>query len=498
MNSPDLIPATAPAPKRTWVGAAAFLGLLLGAVAVFFLVRHVGEGLTAPAPAASITSPKAAEVNVVLHVVATLVAVIALGHVLGAALRYVGQPPVIGEVLAGILLGPSLLGAISPEAMNALIPSAAVDPTGQVAAALKAVAQLGVILYMFLVGLDLNANHLKQKARTAVAVSSTSIVVSFVCGAALALGLYPTLAHAGVPFTTFALFMGVSMAISAFPVLARILTDRGMAKTELGVVALGCAAADNVTAWCLLALVVGVAEAKAGAAVLVLAGAAAFIAAMVLVVKPVVARVSRRCDATVGPLPPVVISGTFLGLLSAALATEAIGIHAIFGAFLFGVLIPHDGRIAKEFTAKLKDPATVLLLPAFFAFTGMRTQFGLLSGWQDWAWCAAIIVVASAGKFGGALVAAKLAGQSWRSSAALGALLNTRGLMELVILNIGLDMGVISPTLFAMMVMMALVTTAATVPLLNLLVREPATGTTPPAGPGTPSTARERPQVAPS
>lgn len=502
MTSTDMIPVTVPTAKRTWAGAFAYVALLLGAVGAFFLVRHFGQGLTAPsavAAAPSLTSPKSAQVDVVLHVIATLVAVIAVGSLLGMAFRYVGQPPVIGEVIAGILLGPSLLGAISPAAMNALIPSATVDPSGQVPAALKAVAQLGVILYMFLVGLELNASRLKKQARTAVAVSHTSITVPFVLGAILALGLYPTLSHAGVPFTSFALFMGVAMAITAFPVLARILTDRGLDRTELGVVALSCAAADDVTAWCLLALVVGVAQAQVGAALLVMAGALVFIAGMFLLVKPVVTRISHRYDAVAGPLPPVVISGTFLALLLAAFATEVIGIHAVFGAFLFGAVIPHDSRIASEFTAKLKDPVMVLLLPAFFAFTGMRTQLGLLGTWQDWAWCGVIIVVASVGKFGGALLAAKLTGQSWRSAAALGLLMNTRGLMELVVLNIGLDMGVISPTLFAMMVMMALVTTAATAPLLNLLIRQSAaTDTVPAVGPGTPSRDCEPRLVAPS
>jgi Kef-type K+ transport system membrane component KefB len=357
--------------------------------------------------------------------------------------------------------------------MHALIPSPSADPNGQVVAALKAVSQLGVILYMFLVGLELNAARLRHQARAAVAISHASIVVPFILGAALALGLYPALSHAGVAFTSFSLFLGVAMAITAFPVLARILTDRQLDRTELGVVALSCAAADDVTAWCLLALVVGVARAEVGGAVAVTAAAVAFIAAMFLAARPLLTRLTRKLDDTVGPLPPLAVSGTFLLVLLAALATEAIGIHAVFGAFLLGAVIPHDSRIAREFTAKLKDPVTILLLPAFFAYTGMRTQLSLVSGWENWLWCGAIILVATLGKFGGTLIAARLTGYGWRDAAALGILMNTRGLMELIVLNLGLDLGVISPTVFAMLVLMALATTIATAPVLKGLAPAP-------------------------
>ncbi len=376
----------------------------------------------------------------------------------------------IGEVIAGILLGPSLLGAISPDTLHLLIPSPSSDPSGQVPAALWAVSQLGVILYMFLVGLELNATRLTGRAHAAVAVSHSSIVVPFVLGTVLALGLYPIYSHEGVPFTSFALFMGAAMAITAFPVLARILTDRGLDKTDLGGLALGCAAADDVTAWCLLALVVGVAQADLGTAAWVIGGAIGFIALMFLAVRPLLRHVTRVWDTQPGALPPLAVSGTFLAVLLAALTTEAIGIHAVFGAFLLGAVIPHDGRIAREFTAKLHDPVTVLLLPAFFAYTGMRTQINLVNGWESWLWCGAIMLVATVGKFGGTLVAARLTGLRWRDAAALGTLMNTRGLMELIVLNMGLDLGVISPTLFAMMVVMALVTTAATAPVLQWLI----------------------------
>jgi Kef-type K+ transport system membrane component KefB len=458
-------------PARFWAGLAGYLVLLVGGVALFLAIRVFGDGLVAPPTPVDVRAVGQSlpgQVDVMSHVLTTLAAVVFLGFVLGRIFRYLGQPPVVGEMIAGIMLGPSLLGAIAPEAMHLLIPSATSDPKGLVSAALRAVSQLGVILYMFLVGLELNTTRLAGRAHAAVAVSHASIVVPFVLGGALALGLYPIFSHEGVPFTSFALFLGVAMAITAFPVLARILTDRKLEKTELGEVALSCAAADDVTAWCLLALVVGVAQARVGNVAWVIGETIAFIALMFAVVRPVLQRVTRFEEQS-DTLSPLAVSGIFLAVLVAALTTEAIGIHAIFGAFLLGAVIPHDSRIAREFETKMKDLVTVLLLPAFFAFTGMRTQINLMTGWESWLWCGAIILVATAGKFGGTLIAGRLTGLGWHEAAALGTLMNTRGLMELIVLNIGLDLGIISPTLFAMMVVMALVTTLATGPILSLL-----------------------------
>jgi Kef-type K+ transport system membrane component KefB len=285
----------------------------------------------------------------------------------------------------------------------------------------------------------------------------------------LALHLYPRLSTNDVSFTNFALFMGVAMSITAFPVLARILTDRGMSRTELGSVALTCAAADDVTAWCLLAFVVGVAQARVEGALVVVVSTAAFIATMFLVVRPLVVRLLSHT----GDRQPTehLVALTVVGLLLSALTSERIGIHAVFGAFLFGAVIPHDSQLARTMTQRLNDLVTILLLPAFFAFTGMRTQVGLVSGPAEWALCGLLVLVATAGKFGGTLVAARLTGMSWNQGAILRVLMNTRGLMELIVLNVGLDLGVISPKLFAMMVLMALVTTLATTPTLHLLGR---------------------------
>jgi Kef-type K+ transport system membrane component KefB len=259
--------------------------------------------------------------------------------------------------------------------------------------------------------------------------------------------------------------MGISMSVTAFPVLARILTDRAMHKSRLGVIALACAAVDDVTAWCLLAFVVSVARSEPHQVVPTLALTAAFIAGMFFVVRPLAARFARtRKEIRQDSLAVI-----FVALLVAALVTEFIGIHAIFGALLLGAVIPHDSELAHDLTRKLNDLVIVLLLPAFFAFTGMRTQIGLLSGASQWLTCGLIILVASLGKFGGSTIAARISGLDWRQAASLGILMNTRGLMELIVLNVGLDLGVLSPTLFAMLVVMAIVTTLATSPILHVL-----------------------------
>jgi Kef-type K+ transport system membrane component KefB len=438
--------------------------MLVGAVVAFLLIDAWGGRLVAPEPLPS-GGPSAVPVggkpDALVHVLVALTAVLATGRLLGLLFRYVGQPPVIGEVVGGILLGPSFLGWLWPEAATFVLPSS-------VAPYLGVIAQLGVILYMFLVGLELNTAVLRERARATLLISHASIVVPFVLGAALALVLYPTLSSTDVSFTRFALFVGVAMSITAFPVLARILTDRRMHKTPLGTLALGCAAINDVTAWCLLAFVVGVAQARVGGAFLVLGMTAAYMGFMFLVVRPVAGRLLARFDEA--SLTPSIAALVFGALLLSALATEVIGIHAIFGAFLLGAVIPHDSTLAHAFNRKLEDLVTVLLLPAFFAFTGMRTQIGLVSGVGQWLMCGLIIVVATVGKFGGTLAAARLTGLGGRDAAALGLLMNTRGLMELIALNIGLDLKIISPALFAMMVLMALVTTMATTPLLQWLV----------------------------
>lgn len=445
--------ASAPSRSPLWFVAIPAVGAL-----AFLAVRHAGLELVAPAPAPGAPgfgSGVVAHGTTLFHVLLLLAVVMVLARVLGALVQRLGQPPVIGEILAGIVLGPSILGRLAPELSASLIP-AGITPQ------LAVLAQVGVILFMFLVGLELDTGLVRRRVQATVMVSHASIVLPFGLGAAAALWLYPRYSSADVPFTTFALFMGVSMAITAFPVLARILKDRGLQSTPLGVMALTCAAIDDVTAWCLLAFVAAVAQAEASAALVTLGLTAAFVAAMVLVVRPLVRALMARDVIT-----PRSTALVLVGVVLSALATELIGIHALFGAFALGAAIPHDSPLAHELRNKIEDVVLVLFLPAFFALTGMRTELGLLDSGADWLVCGAIIVLATAGKLGGSTAAARFAGLPWRESLSIGVLMNTRGLVELVVLNVGLDLRVISPTVFTMMVMMALVTTAMTSPLLS-------------------------------
>ncbi|HZC46706.1 MAG TPA: cation:proton antiporter, partial [Candidatus Acidoferrum sp.] len=456
-------------PRITNAGtrAAAAYALMIGALVLLYLwIRSYGDTLGAPAPLGSNlfgSAASRASQGDLLHVLLALVVVIATARAMGWVFRSAQQPPVVGEILAGIVLGPSLLGRLAPGAEGYLFP-----PT--VGPFLNIIAQVGVILYMFLVGLELDPALLRKRGHSTVAISHASIVAPFLLGATIALYLYPKLSTSDVPFTCFSLFLGVSMSVTAFPVLARILTDRRIHKTRMGAIALTCAAVDDVTAWCMLAFVVSVARAQATGAVATVAMALGFIALMILVVRPAMVRLSLLYGNR-GRLTQGVMAAIFIALLLSASATELIGIHAVFGAFALGAVIPHDSGMARELTDRLEDIVIVLLLPAFFAYTGLRTQIGLVSGYEHWMMCVLIIAVASAGKFGGSVIAARVTGLNWRDSSALGVLMNTRGLMELIVLNIGLEMNVISPTLFAMLVIMALVTTFATTPILHLITR---------------------------
>lgn len=437
------------------VVAAVFIGLILA-------VLQYGQSLS-PAATAEATAKAVAphKLSTLYHVLLALVSILLLGRWMGKIFVHFGQPRVIGEMVAGIMLGPSLLGQswFWPQAQHFILPE-------DVAPFLGIIAQIGVILYMFLVGLELNAGLIRSRAHATIAISHTSILVPFLLGVILALWLFPHYAPGHTPFVSFALFMGIAMSITAFPVLARILTDRKMENTPLGVVALSCAAIDDVTAWCLLAFVVGVAQAEVGGAVQTILYAIGYIAIMLFVVRPFAVRYLGH--ESVAPQKRMAV-WVLVALLFSAMTAEWIGIHAIFGAFLLGAIIPHDSGVAVDFQHKLEDIVKILLLPAFFAYTGMRTEIGLVSGWQAWGFTAVIILVATLGKFGGSFAAAKITGLDWRTSAALGVLMNTRGLMELIVLNIGLEMKVISPTLFAMMVIMALTTTMMTTPILQRL-----------------------------
>jgi len=436
-----------------------------GSAALYLLIRSFGEHLTAPsAPAATVldTAPGAAHGNPLPAVLMALLAIILASRAVGALFGLFHQPRVIGEVVAGILLGPSVVGHFFPGVTASLFPSSVMP-------LLNIIAQIGVMLFMFVVGLELNTELLRKKTHATMAISHASILLPFLMGSALALLLYPILSTRAVSFTAFSLFLGISMSVTAFPVLARILTDRKLQHSPLGTVALTCAAFDDVTAWCLLALVVGVIQAQIHGALLTALLTLLYIGAMFGLVRPLLRQYVERFEASQGSAQGVMaVMG--VALLISSLATEKIGIHSLFGAFLLGAIVPHDSALARTLTGRLEDFVVVMLLPAFFALTGLRTQIGLISG-NLWLLCGLVVLVACAGKFGGSAIAGRLTGMPWRDASALGILMNTRGLMELIVLNIGLDLKVISPTLFAMLVIMAVVTTFATTPILDLLTK---------------------------
>ncbi|BFU47376.1 cation:proton antiporter [Krasilnikovia sp. MM14-A1004] len=380
-------------------------------------------------------------------------------------MRRVGQPPVVGEMAVGILLGPSLLGWLCPAAQDWLFP-ASVLPY------LSTLGNLGLLAFMFLVGLELDLGTLRGQGRIAVAVSQTSIALPLALGSLLALAMYHSLAPKGVGLREFAFFIAVSMSITAFPVLARILTDRGIYQTRLGALAMACAAVDDVTAWCLLALVVAMAKSSSPLdALTTTLSAVAFTLAMLYLVQPILARWAERAERRY--TDSLVLVVLFSGLCLSAAATDRIGVHALFGAFLFGVVTPRGKQMIERQAARLRAVTLPLLLPLFFVVTGLKTSVStLVDDPRQWWWAAAVLAVAVLAKWGGATGAARLSGQGWRDALAIGALMNSRGLTELVVLNIGLSLGVIGTNLFTMLVVMALLTTAATSPALELLRRK--------------------------
>lgn len=372
-------------------------------------------------------------------------------------LSKVRQPQVVGEMVAGILLGPSLLGWVAPGISAALFPADSLGP-------LNLLSQVGLLLYMFMVGLELDTDKLRKLGHTAVVISHTSIIIPFGLGALLAMFIF---AHVGttLPYTGFVLFMGAAMSVTAFPVLARILDERNLLGTKLGTLTIACAAVDDVTAWCLLAVIIALVRSELNHLALwqMLPGVAAYLCMMLFVLRPILKKLIARQQAKKNEKMIVVL---IICMLISSGVTEWLGIHALFGAFFAGVIAPKENGLTEDIRNRLHLPVVTVLIPLFFAFTGLRTNIGLVSGADLILYFGLVLLVAVAGKFGGSAMAARVMGVPWREATAIGVLMNTRGLMELVILNIGLDIGVLTPALFSIMVFMAVTTTLMTTPIL--------------------------------
>jgi len=391
-----------------------------------------------------------------------ILVIILTSRILGWIMSLINQPTVIGEILAGIMLGPSLLGLYFPDATTFIFP---VESLGN----LQFLSQIGLILFMFIIGMELDIGVLKQRAGAAVFISNSSIVVPFVLGAGLAYFLYESFAPPEAGFLPFALFLGIAMSITAFPVLARIVQERGITRTPMGMTAITCAAINDMTAWGILAVVVAIANATAvSGALLTILLSFLYVAVMLFLVRPLLNKVALKYTVR-ETISKAIVAVVLSTMLISAYITEVIGIHALFGAFMAGVIIPDNVRFKQIMAEKIEDVSLVLLLPLFFVYTGLRTQIGLLNEPGLWLTGLLVVAVAVTGKFAGSALAARYTGQSWKDSLSIGALMNTRGLIELIALNIGYDIGVLSPEIFTILVLMALVTTFMTGPALSLI-----------------------------
>ncbi len=391
--------------------------------------------------------------QILLQLIVILVVVQIFGYLCGR----IGQQWVIGEILAGLALGPSLLGAFWPGLKIQLFPAAAL-PT------LQTLGDIGLVLYMFSLGARLDTHLMLRQSRTAIVTSISTILLPLLLGALLGFFLYPGLAGQHANLVSFILLVGTAMAVTAFPVLARLLAEKDMLGTRVGMLALTCAAIDDVIAWCLLAIVVALIHAKGLTSSLLTIGLTIlFIGFMLGMLRPLLAYVDRRIESK-----QVLVALSIILLLLSAYATDAIGIHPVFGAFLMGIILPRR-TVFIEQVRSLDQVNNLLFLPLFFVYSGLRTQIGLISAPALWLICLLVLAVACAGKILSGSLSVRWMGESWRESLSLGVLMNTRGLVDLIVLNIGLDLGVLSPTLFAMLVIMAIVTTMMASPLLPLL-----------------------------
>jgi Kef-type K+ transport system membrane component KefB len=383
-------------------------------------------------------------------------------RVFGGAFKRIGQPRVVGEMTAGIVLGPSLFGRFLPDAFAFVFPSSSMP-------AITVLSQLGLLLFMFVVGLEVDLKRILKQRSAVLLISNVSILLPLALGVGLAKALYPQFAGEQVAFLPFALFMGTAMSITAFPVLARILKERNLLGTGLGSMAISCAAIDDISAWLLLAVLTAMVHSAQNwhhfAVTLFLL--VAFVAIMLVPIRRAASLLESRYQRNGAGMQ--FISSLMLFMLAASWTTERLGVHALFGAFMAGLVMPKNDRMIADVIDRIESLSLALLLPLFFALTGLRTRIDLLTDKSMWGYALAIIATAVIGKLTGAAFTAKATGLKWKDSFGLGVLMNTRGLVELVILNAGLDLGILSPALFTMMVLMALTTTFMTSPLLSVM-----------------------------
>ncbi|MFG2981718.1 cation:proton antiporter [Streptomyces sp. NPDC048258] len=454
---------------RPWI---LYVVLVVFPLAVTVVLLRFGSEVLGSGEVTGGRSPGHAVPDVFTDLLLALPVVLVACQLAGRLFRRISQPGVIGEILAGILLGPSVLGLVWPTGYAVLMPQHLLGPLG-------ILAQLGLIFFMFLVGLELDLRHVRDSARSLLLISHSGVAVPMLAGIVLAFAMYEGFAPAHVGFAEFALFFGVSMSITAFPVLARIVADRNLKGTLIGTTALAGAAISDITAWCLLAAVVAIVQQTSFTDVgLTVALTLVFILFMWRVVRPALLRSAQdspqeSSGATVRRLPDAAVLSLLLcGIMVCALSTQWIGIHSIFGAFLLGAVMPRGLLTVQRSAFRIRGVTEVLLLPLFFVYSGLRTELNLLgTDWQQWAWCLLLIVVAVVVKWGSTTIVARATGFDWPSALSLGALMNCRGLTELIVLNVGLDLGVVSPALFTMFVLMALVSTVMTSPTLSAIDR---------------------------
>ncbi len=464
--------------KKKWVNLF-YVSIVAGLGAVIYWIVEKGHALQSPAlneldaqaakagsSAGSFSIFKDSFAHSLTEPLAVLllqiIVIIGFARFFGFLFKKIGQPAVIGEIVAGIVLGPSIIGSFFPEINHFLFPATSLS-------SLQFISQIGLILFMFIIGMELDLKAISKQAHGAVIISHASIIIPYTLGMGLAYFLYRQYAPAGISFLSFALFMGIAMSITAFPVLARILQEKGLTRSRLGAMALTCAAADDLTAWCILAAVIALVKSGSSLSVLYTIGlSVTFVLLMLKVIHPMLEKLGNIYTSRKKMQTPI-IAFIFMILIVSSYITSIIGIHALFGAFIAGVVMPSNINFRKIVIEKIEDVSIILLLPLFFVITGLRTQIGLLNEGHLWATFGWILLVAVAGKFGGSALAARLVGQTWKDSLSIGVLMNTRGLMQLIVLNIGYDLGILSPQIFAMMVLMALVTTFMTGPALDLI-----------------------------